>query len=115
MLAQRPQIFSLLCFLVLVAISGGAIAQPLGKHHRSVESMIAPAEFVAIGSIEGVKENVIVAPGTIDKSGARDERGKFEYILRTKFSEILKKVGRSGDNGEFETFRTNLFFKFLTL
>ena len=106
MLFQRPQIFAPLSLLLMITLNDVVAAQPLGQYHQTVEALIAPAEFVAIGSVKSVKENVIVVPGSVDKLGNRDDRGKFEYVIKTRFTEVLKKVNKAGDDGEFEKFRT---------
>lgn len=103
---HRRHFVSVISLIAAFVTQNAAFAQPLGKHHESVESLVAPAVLVALGSIARVEERVIVAPGASDSAGIRSERGKFEYLIETQFDDILKQVGRAGDDGEFKSFRT---------
>ncbi|MDB4766343.1 hypothetical protein OAG71_01510 [bacterium] len=92
---------SLFSILIFAALSNQSLAQPLGgRTHYSVESLISPAVFVAIGSIKRVDENVITEPRH------PHDRGEVEYVIETQFDEILKRVNDVGEAGEFETFTT---------
>lgn len=97
-----------LVVLVLFFSSGGlrSQAQPLGRYYRSVESIIAPAEFVAIGSIRSVKQRVLLMPGARDEFGAVNARGKVEYTLNPDFQEVVKRIGRVGQSNEFASLQT---------
>ena len=106
MLIQRALQTGLAVLSILFFANTNAIAQPLGKTHRSVESLISASQFVAIGSIRSVIENIIVKPGTRNRYGIRDERGKFEYVIETQFDEILKNIKPDEDCQQFALFKT---------
>jgi len=104
---QRQHACFLFSILLVLSTCSSGFAQPLVQSFTSVEAMIASADFVALGSIESVKDKILVAAGTIN--GTSNPNDKYGYELTTKFEQIVKNVERDGEpeetNGRFKSFQ----------
>lgn len=104
---QRPYRNFLLATVLVAFAFSSTYAQPLIRSFSSLEAMIADADFVAIGSIASVKENVSVTEGTFNKY--YDPNVKLGYELTTQFDQIVKRVGRAEETAAnhdgFKTFQ----------
>jgi len=105
MRSRRTVVFLLLTILILTAPLHRAQAQT-GRTYRSVESLIASSEFVAIGSVRAVKKNPANVVSPPNSSGERTKKIGFKYVITTQFDEIVKQYDNSGGDGEFKTLQT---------
>ena len=82
------------CFIL---ITSSALIAPakgqIGKTHHSVESLVASADFVAIGRLENVR-----------REESPTKNGTARYFVQPFFSEILKGQGNQDKLDELESF-----------
>ena len=86
---MRPLICSIFVASFLAFSSRTLVAQPLVEFHESVEALIAPAAFAALGTIKSVKKL---------------ENSRFR--IETRFLEVVKRVGRAVKENEFGVLTT---------
>jgi hypothetical protein len=85
------QIRELILILGAVALAAvSANAQPLQIAFRTIESRVAQADHVAVGTIDSVSRKLSVEPGGKDKTGVIHPDGQFEYTVTLKIGEVLK-------------------------
>ena len=95
---QRQHACFLFSILLVLSTCSSGFAQPLVQSFTSVEALIASADFVALGSIESVKDKILVAEGTFN--GTSNPNEKYGCQLTTKFDQIVKNVERDEEPGE---------------
>ena len=95
---QKQHTCFLFSILLVLSTCSNGFAQPLVQSFTSVEALIASADFVALGSIESVKDKILVAAGT--PNGTSNPNEKYGYQLTTKFDQIVKNVESDGELGE---------------